>query len=66
MLNTYVKTIVGVLAINAVFYAYFRIATFHFHLSHPLFMLGCVVLMILVGSVWRIHARDLGRNGKLD
>lgn len=47
------KTVVAVLLINGVFYAYYRIATFHLHLSGVLFAAGCAMPFLAVIAVLR-------------
>jgi hypothetical protein len=62
------QTVVAVLLINGVFYAYYRIATFQLHLSEIPFGVGCVVLFLIVVAVFRKFGKqDRGRSvGPLD
>lgn len=47
------KTIVAVLLVNGVFYAFYRIAAIHLQLSQAVFTVGCVALSLVVVAICR-------------
>ena len=59
----FLRAIVYVLLTNGIFYAYYRIATFHLRLSAGPFVVGCVILALVVVAVFRkLRKQDTARS----
>ena len=52
------KPIVFVLLINGIFFAYYKIAGIHLRLSLPLYMGGCMVLLLVTLAVVRKYRQS--------